>query len=54
MLEFQELMSLPQLEVGGQKEEARFSFLHGGYVEDFDLQGILSFYFRFAFCTHLI
>lgn len=50
MLEFQELMSLPQLEVGDQKEEARFSFLYGGYVEDFDLQGILVIilYSRFA------
>ncbi|KAK4267541.1 hypothetical protein QN277_024310 [Acacia crassicarpa] len=33
--EFQDLMDLPQVEAGNQ-EEARFSFLQGGYVEDND------------------
>ncbi|XP_061359814.1 uncharacterized protein LOC133303862 [Gastrolobium bilobum] len=37
-LEFGDLINLPQVEVGNQEEEARFSFLQGGYVEDFENQ----------------
>lgn len=45
-MEFRDLINLPQMEVGNQEEEeARFSFLKGGYVEDFENQG--SFYFLF-------
>jgi len=41
-MEFRDLINLPQMEVGDQEEEARFSFLKGGYIEDFENQG--SFY----------
>lgn len=44
-MEFRDLINLPQMEVGNQEEEARFSFLKGGYVDDFENQG--SFYFLF-------
>ena len=45
-MEFRDLINLPQMGVGNQEEEeARFSFLKGGYVEDFENQG--SFYFLF-------
>lgn len=37
---FGDLINLPQVQVGNQ-EEARFSFLKGGYVEDFENQGSL-------------
>jgi len=37
---FGDLIKLPQVQVGNQ-EEARFSFLKGGYVEDFENQGSL-------------
>jgi len=43
-MEFRDLINLPQMEVGDQEEEeARFSFLKGGYIEDFENQG--SFHF---------
>lgn len=35
---FRDLINLPQLKVENQDEEARFSFLQGRYVEDFDNQ----------------
>ncbi|XP_028791515.1 2-(3-amino-3-carboxypropyl)histidine synthase subunit 2 [Neltuma alba] len=35
VMEFRDLIELPQVEAGNQ-EEARFSFLQGGYVEDID------------------
>ncbi|XP_077227933.1 diphthamide synthesis DPH2 family protein [Tasmannia lanceolata] len=38
VMEFQDLMA-PSLEVSNITEEARFSFIGGGYVEDFELQG---------------
>ncbi|XP_027341616.1 2-(3-amino-3-carboxypropyl)histidine synthase subunit 2 isoform X2 [Abrus precatorius] len=38
VMEFGDLINLPQIEVGDQEEEARFSFLQGGYVEDFENQ----------------
>ncbi|KAG5104068.1 hypothetical protein JHK82_041038 [Glycine max] len=39
VMEFRDLINLPQMEVGNQEEEeARFSFLKGGYVEDFENQ----------------
>ncbi|XP_017607365.2 uncharacterized protein LOC108453646 isoform X1 [Gossypium arboreum] len=38
VMEFRDLISSSQLEVSKQPEEARFSFLKGGYVEDFELQ----------------
>lgn len=40
---FRDLINLPQLKVENQDEEARFSFLQGRYVEDFDNQGSMSF-----------
>nr|GMC80989.1 diphthamide biosynthesis protein 2 [Ipomoea batatas] len=36
MTEFRDLLCSTPVEVNEQSEEARFSFLHGGYVEDFD------------------
>ena len=38
-MEFRDLISSSPLEVKNQSEEARFSFLQGGYIEDFDLKG---------------
>ncbi|OMO49460.1 Diphthamide synthesis, DPH1/DPH2 [Corchorus olitorius] len=38
VMEFRDLISSSPLEVTNQPEEARFSFLKGGYVEDFELQ----------------
>ncbi|KAL4297305.1 hypothetical protein GQ457_12G007450 [Hibiscus cannabinus] len=38
VLEFRDLISSSQLEVSKRPEEARFSFLKGGYVEDFEPQ----------------
>ncbi|KAF7131843.1 hypothetical protein RHSIM_Rhsim09G0010700 [Rhododendron simsii] len=40
VMEFQSLMTSFPVEVKGQLEEARFSFLQGGYVEDFDSEEI--------------
>jgi diphthamide biosynthesis protein 2 len=37
---FGDLINLPQVQAGNQ-EEARFSFIRGGYVEDFENQGRL-------------
>lgn len=39
VMEFRDLISSSPVEVRNQSEEARFSFLQGGYVEDFDLKG---------------
>lgn len=39
MTEFRDLLGSTPVEVNEQSEEARFSFLHGGYVEDFDQKG---------------
>ena len=41
-MEFRDLVDLPQLRAENQDEEARFSFLQGGYVEEFENQGTLS------------
>lgn len=38
-MEFRDLISSSPVKVSHQSEEARFSFLQGGYVEDFDLKG---------------
>ncbi|KAK6645981.1 hypothetical protein PHAVU_L003146, partial [Phaseolus vulgaris] len=38
VMEFQDLINLLQREVGDQEEEARFSFLKGGYIENFENQ----------------
>ncbi|XP_047162301.1 2-(3-amino-3-carboxypropyl)histidine synthase subunit 2 isoform X1 [Vigna umbellata] len=39
VMEFRDLINLPQMEAGDQgEEEARFSFLKGGYIEDFENQ----------------
>ncbi|RDY04163.1 2-(3-amino-3-carboxypropyl)histidine synthase subunit 2, partial [Mucuna pruriens] len=38
VMEFRDLINLPQMEVRDQEEEARFSFFQGGYVEDFENQ----------------
>lgn len=38
-MEFQNLIASSPIEVG-QEAEARFSFLQGGYVEDYNLRGI--------------
>ncbi|XWS50764.1 hypothetical protein CRYUN_Cryun12cG0115700 [Craigia yunnanensis] len=40
VMEFRDLINSSPFEVRKQPEEARFSFLKGGYVEDFELQGI--------------
>ncbi|XP_028087399.1 uncharacterized protein LOC114288118 [Camellia sinensis] len=37
-MEFQNLMTSFPMELRDQLEEARFSFLQGGYVEDFELE----------------
>ncbi|XVF50541.1 hypothetical protein PTKIN_Ptkin04bG0109300 [Pterospermum kingtungense] len=42
IMEFQDLFNSFPLELSKQPEEARFSFLKGGYVEDFELQGTCS------------
>lgn len=39
VMEFQQLISSTPVEVRSPSKEARFSFIHGGYVEDSDLQG---------------
>lgn len=39
VMEFQELISSTPVEVRSPSNEARFSFIRGGYVEDSDLQG---------------
>lgn len=46
MMEFQNLIASCPAEVGQteQEAEARFSFLQGGYVEDYDLRGIFFFW----------
>lgn len=38
-MEFQNLMTSFPVEVRDQLEEARFSFLQGGYVEDYVSEG---------------
>lgn len=38
-MEFRDLISTSPVESRNQSEEARFSFLKGAYVEDFDIQG---------------
>ncbi|KAI4324318.1 hypothetical protein L6164_023869 [Bauhinia variegata] len=38
VMEFQNLINLPPVEVGNKADEARFSFLQGGYIEDVDNQ----------------
>ncbi|GAA0173407.1 hypothetical protein LIER_27031 [Lithospermum erythrorhizon] len=38
VLEFRDLISSSPMEVNREVEEARFSFIQGGYVEDYDLQ----------------
>lgn len=44
VMEFRDLINLPQMEAGDQgEEEARFSFLKGGYIEDFENQGRFHF-----------
>ena len=44
-MEFQDLINSCPVEVN-KSEEARFSFLSGGYVEDFDQQG--------SYLSHLV
>lgn len=44
MIEFQDVIASRPVEVE-EESEARFSFLQGGYIEDFELQGI-SFFLR--------
>lgn len=39
-MEFRDLMSSSPVEANDQAEEARFSFLKGGYVEDVAQQGM--------------
>lgn len=46
-MEFQSLTTSSPVEVKGHLEEARFSFLQGGYVEDFDSEGnIISLFWK--------
>ncbi|KAF8032163.1 hypothetical protein BT93_D1174 [Corymbia citriodora subsp. variegata] len=40
VMEFRDLIKLSPEEVGKPSEEARFSFLQGGYIEDQNLDGI--------------
>lgn len=49
-MEFRDLISSSPVEVRNQSEEARFSFLQGGYIEDFDFKGSLLPLFYF-FCN---
>ena len=42
-MEFRDLIDSSQMKAAGNATEARFSFLHGGYVEDLDVQGNKSF-----------
>lgn len=46
MLDFQDLMNSSMTKVVESREEARFSFIQGGYVEDIDSQGIQLFHYR--------
>lgn len=39
-MEFRDLISSSPVEARDQAEEARFSFIRGGYVEDIDHQGM--------------
>lgn len=45
-MEFRDLMSSSPVEGSDQAEEARFSFLKGGYVEDVAQQGMPHFRFE--------
>lgn len=47
VLEFRDLIDSTPIKVD-TSSEARFSFLQGGYVEDFELQGILYVLFSHA------
>lgn len=38
-MEFQDLIDFSTPKEGNQSDEARYSFLQGGYVEDWDSQG---------------
>ncbi len=38
-MEFRDLINSSPVEAKDTSEEARFSFMQGRYVEDFDLQG---------------
>lgn len=49
-MEFRDLINSPPVEEKDQAEEARFSFLKGGYMEDFDHQG-MSFSFILTLCN---
>lgn len=44
-MEFQDLVASSPVDIENTRDEARFSFLQGGYIEDPDLQGISSFFF---------
>lgn len=43
VMEFQDLLASASVEPRNQTEEARYSFIQGGYVEDLNSQGSLSF-----------
>lgn len=38
-MEFQDLINFPMPNEGNRSDEARYSFLQGRYVEDYDSQG---------------
>ncbi|XP_038712456.1 2-(3-amino-3-carboxypropyl)histidine synthase subunit 2 isoform X2 [Tripterygium wilfordii] len=38
LMEFRDLINSSPVEARNESQEARFSFLHGGYMEDFDVQ----------------
>lgn len=40
VMEFQDLVDSTPVCIENSEEEARFSFIQGGYIEDHDLQGI--------------
>ena len=44
--EFRDLMNMPSFEVEDDTDEPRFSFIRGGYVEEFDHEGKFYIYFN--------
>jgi hypothetical protein len=53
VMEFRDLITSSPVEVKSYSEEARFSFVQGRYVEDFDLQGSLTC-FQFSVACGLL
>ena len=51
-MDFKELISSEKPEVASKSEEARFSFIKGGYVEDDRPQGIMHLDLYICHCVH--